>query len=461
MHNQYPMTVYVTNSIDAYIPELWAYESLAVLEDNIVMGSLVHRDFENQIQKFGDVVNTRKPASFTAKRKLVTDSVTDQNATATNVPVPLDQHVHVSFVIKDAEMSKSFKDLAAEFIVPAMIAQAKFIDQICLGQMGQFYPNAVGKLGGMTSTTSSDYIVDARTKLNILKAPDMDRHFIWTPTSEGLALKNDLFVSADKAGDLGAAQREAFLGRKFGFNNFASQLAGEVTAAAATTVTGAVNMAAGAAVGATAITVDGFSAAIANGSWVSIAGDIHRVVSTTGGSTPTVITIDSPGMRFLAADDAVVTVVTPGAVNLGAGYAAGWQKEIVVDGFTKAPTPGQLVSFGTSTTSAVYTVVEGSTTSLLLDRPLSAAIADDAAVNVSPVGYYNFAMQKNAIALVVRPLAAPPAGTGARSMVVEHKNLAMRCTIAYDSSAQGLRVTLDMLCGVAVLDSSLATLVLG
>lgn len=86
------------NDVDAFIPELWAQESLAILEENIVAAALVHRDFQDEIKDFGDVVHTRRPGEFTAKRKTNDDSVTKQNVTATKVQVPLDQHIHVSFV---------------------------------------------------------------------------------------------------------------------------------------------------------------------------------------------------------------------------------------------------------------------------------------------------------------------------------------------------------------------------
>lgn len=41
--------------------QLWANESLAILEENMVAGMLVHRDFENVISKYGDIVHTRRP----------------------------------------------------------------------------------------------------------------------------------------------------------------------------------------------------------------------------------------------------------------------------------------------------------------------------------------------------------------------------------------------------------------
>lgn len=71
-------------------------------------------DFEPIVASFGDVVNTRRPGEFQAKRKTPADSVTVQDATSTNVQVPLDQHLHVSFLIKDGEESKAFKDLVNE-----------------------------------------------------------------------------------------------------------------------------------------------------------------------------------------------------------------------------------------------------------------------------------------------------------------------------------------------------------
>lgn len=50
-----------SNSIDPLIPELWAQESIAILEENMVAPLLVHRDFEPVVASFGDTVHTRKP----------------------------------------------------------------------------------------------------------------------------------------------------------------------------------------------------------------------------------------------------------------------------------------------------------------------------------------------------------------------------------------------------------------
>jgi hypothetical protein len=450
------------NDVDALVPEMWAQESLMVLEENMQISGMVHRDFQTMVAAHGDVINTRKPADFTAKRKGVNDSVTIQDATVTNVQVPLDQLVHVSFLLRDGEESKSFKDLVAEFLRPALIAQARFLDQVVLGQVHRFLmAKAAGGLGLLTSTTAKQYILDTRQILNENKCPVEGRNLFLTPNSESAFLALDLFVSTEQVGD-SAALREASLGRKLGFNMFMSQNTPSI-AAGNTTLAGAVNLTAGYAKGhAAAIVVDGFTGAVTVGEWLTIAGDMtpYQITATaaTLGNT-TSITLDQP-LRRAIADNAVITSYVGGAVNLAAGYAAGWAKEIVVDAFTVAPRVGQMVTFGT--TATVYTIIQVTgLTSILLDRPLSATIADNAAVNLGPMGEYNFAFHKNALALVCRPLAAPRAGVGAASAVINYNGLSVRCTITYDGEKQGHLITIDMLCGVALLDQLLGCILLG
>lgn len=127
-------------------------------------------DFEPIVQRYGDVVNTRRPGEFKAYRKVNADDVTVQDATATNVQVPLNQHIHCSFMIRDGEESKSMKSLVDEYMAPAMLAQARIVDQILLGQIYQFLPNVYGQLGQLSTTNAIQYITGVRNKMNINKA---------------------------------------------------------------------------------------------------------------------------------------------------------------------------------------------------------------------------------------------------------------------------------------------------
>lgn len=444
------------NDNDAYIPELWAQESLMILESNMVAANLVHRDFENQIAQFGDVVNTRRPGSFTTKRKADTDSVTDQDATATNVQVPLDQHLYNTFIIKDGEESKGFKNLVAEYLEPAVMAIAHTIDEIILYQVYQFLANNAGKLDTALSLAS---IVSLREAMSVNKCPLEGRNLILSPAAEADLLSIDTFVEADKVGDAGMALREASLGRKLGFNMFVCHNVPSFLASSSNKTASTITEPA--AVGDTSITLgtdetDSFWTA-AIGSWITIEGDMipHQITGFTAGTNVATI---YPAIKYACADNAVVTVYDDGAVDLtGSSYAAGWNKPIVCDSFGAAPSTGQMVTTGTAGSAAVkYGLLKTpAATSLLFDRSLEAALADNAELNLGPQGNYNFAFHKNAVALVTRPLATPMPGTGALSYVANYKGLGIRVTITYSGTEQGHRVTVDLLAGVKVLDTNL------
>lgn len=446
------------NDNDAYIPELWAQEGLLILENSLVASQLVYRDYSNELAQAGDTVNTRKPAAFEAKRKVDGDAITSQDAQATNVAVKLDQHLHTSFIIYDGEESKGFKNLVQEYLKPAVISIGEGVDAAVCGEIYNFMGNSVGKLG---TNPDEDSLIAIRSKMNTNKVPLEGRNLIVGPSTEGALLSVADLVNANTVGDDGSALREGHLGRKFGINVFMSQMMPSISAAG-TKTTGAVNNGSGYAVGSTTLTVDGLSAAITNGSWCTIAGDMvpQLITGTVGGATPTSITI-TPGLKSAVVDDAVVTIYTPAAINLGAGYALGWNKPMTIDGISVAPKKGGLISTGVTSARNVYGAFNTpTTTSLTLTRSLDAAVLDDAVVGIGPDGNYNFAFHRNAVALVTRPLAMP-AAANARSFVASYNGLSLRVTIAYDFNYQGQRVTVDVLCGVKTLDTALGAVLYG
>lgn len=446
------------NSIDAFIPELWAQESLMILEANMVAANLVHRDFSNEIANFGDIVNTRQPAEFVMKRKVDADSVTIQNADATNVPVPLDQHPHTSFMIKDGEESKSFVELRDEYLEPALLSIAQGIDEIVLGQLYQFMANSAGKLG--TDPTKAT-VIGVREFMNANKVPSQGRNLVIPPSMEGALLNVADFINAEKVGDDGTALREGSLGRKFGLNTFMCQNCPDVAVGSTVTVTTLVNNIAGYAKGTTVLAVDGGTTILA-GEWCKIAGDDtpHRIVARDA-DPATQITLEAPGLRYAVLNNAIVTVYAAGDVDFGAGYAAGYAKEIVTTLFTVAPRTGQLVTFGASAATRYAQLTAPTTVASLLDRPLAASIADADVMGIGPAGAYGFAFHRNALALVMRPLAAPASGTGALSFTASYNGLSLRVTITYDGEKQGHLVTVDVLCGVKVLNTSLGGVIFG
>ncbi|OGS40337.1 MAG: hypothetical protein A3K77_04610 [Euryarchaeota archaeon RBG_13_31_8] len=458
------------NSFDtdsrAWVPEIWAQETLMILEGNVVAANLVHRDFENVIASLGDTVNTRMPGTFSAKRKGVNDDVTVQAATATKVPVVLNQHVHTSFVIKDGEESLSLADLVETYIKPAAISLSDQLDRIVLGQVYQYLDNQVA-IDPDGADDIKDAILDLRNKMNVNKVPVEGRNLILAPATETEALKLDLFISADKIGDEGTAMREASLGKKLGFSTYMCQNTPSLTSGTYTTpangAAGDVN--GGEVAGSSTVTVVTDATAIMYpGMYVTFEDDggVYRLTTVAA----TELTLDRPLLSALA-DDTDVNYYTRGDVDLAGhsgttSYPIGYIKEINIAAAGVIPQVGQLVGFTDSDAAPVrageYCIIDVSTGSgagdyfILLDRPLEAALEDGDKVCYGPKGNYNFAFDRNALALVVRPLALPRAGAGAIAGVADYNGLAVRVTITYEGRGQGHLVTLDLLCGVKVLD---------
>jgi len=453
------------NSLDAWVPEVWAAESLAILEENMVVGRLVHTDFADEIKNFGDVVNTRRPAEFTAERKTANDDVTVQDADATNVAVPLDQHIHTSFLIRDGQESLSMADLVTEYLGPAAKSLAEAVDRVLLGQVYQFLDNAVGELNAITTATIKDLMLDTRGKMNENKAFMSGRNLILTTRSETEALKEDVFLHASLVGDEGTALREASLGRKLGFDTYMCQSASSVMVAALQGVD-ADYLAADTVVGSTLMTMDGGN--IANGEYFLLEGDQVPYRVASGGGTANIVTTRGARKVVLTTASNVYRVVT-GLVDLAGhagvtSYPAGYAKRIKVDG-TGVPHVGQLVAFSDATPTTIvgeYCIIAIPATGyIVLDRPLDLAIGNNYEVDYGPIGEYNFAFHRNALALVTRPLAQPKSGTGALSGVANYNGLSMRVTITYNGTMQGHLVTLDVLAGVKVLDTDLGAVMQG
>lgn len=209
----------MANSLDAYFPEIWAGESLRVLQNNMVFGMIVHRDFENVVARFGDTVNTRKPAAFTAATKTAAVAVTLQDAQATNVQVVLNNHKIVPFNIEDVEATKSFDDLSEEFMMPAGIALAQAIDAAIGDENANFTTEY--NVGDVMSKTA---LIGARRRALDAQIPlDGRVHLVLSTIAEEYLLNETQFTDADRVGDDGTALREASLGRKYGLNLWVDQ----------------------------------------------------------------------------------------------------------------------------------------------------------------------------------------------------------------------------------------------
>lgn len=456
----------MANDFSPFVPQWWANETLAILEENMVATNLVHRDFEAMFQQYGDTVNTRRPSEFTALRKTKTDNITIQDASATNVQVNLDQQIHVSFQVNDLDQRSSMVDLITTYIKPAGLALARAADRVVLGQYPRFLPNAVGLLG--TGVTTGGYMLKSlaqlKTKMDINKAYEDGRKLIFSPMTEGIFLGSPESNHVNKAGN-STERTKGQIGEIMGFDTYSAQNMADVLLVPAG-ITKTASLTANHVAGVTTLTTDGWAAAtdFIVGDWISLGGWPARVTAVSGSysSVATVMTLTINYATPIAfADNTVLTGFKAILVNNSGGYALGWNKPIAWDttGATTGyePQVGQAIQIG----SAVYTVIsKPSSTTISLDRSLEAAVADNAVIQPLPNGSYSLALHRNAITAAIRPLAPVPAGTGARSATVNYNGLSIRATMGYDMVSQNMIVTMDFLMGIQVLDSNLGALLL-
>lgn len=91
-------------------PEVVAKEALMVLQSNLVMADLVHRDFSDEFVSVGDTVSIRVPAKFVAQN--FTGNTTPQDITEGSVAVKLDRFRDVTVAVNAKQMSMDIEDFS-------------------------------------------------------------------------------------------------------------------------------------------------------------------------------------------------------------------------------------------------------------------------------------------------------------------------------------------------------------
>jgi len=225
---------------DVYPPEIWALESLMVLQNTHVAANLVHRNFESEVAQYGDTIHTRKPSKFTVNDMAYSEDATlaPQTAQATNVTITLDKHREVSWRLTDRDMATSIKNLVSEFMEPAIIPMAEKIDGDLLGIDGGLCDNSFARV--TASSASALAIGDfaaVRAKMRSQQVPLRGAN--GQPSVSGVLgvdheqqiLTVTEFVQANTFGKNPPALATGFLTQVYGMALYADQTVPSISAA--------------------------------------------------------------------------------------------------------------------------------------------------------------------------------------------------------------------------------------
>lgn len=205
-------------------PSIIAKEALVHLENNMVMGNIVNREYKKEFVKVGGTINVRKPVRFRSQSgaNRVNQDVTEQSITFN-----IDRHEHVSWEFSAVDLTLSIEEYSKRYIEPAMIALADKVDRdLCA--LYKDVPNAVGTAG--TTPASYTVVASAMQKLNEFAVPKKNRYAVFNPAAE--ASLADALKGLYNEGFVKDILKEASIGRlaKFdllGDQNIYAHTAGE------------------------------------------------------------------------------------------------------------------------------------------------------------------------------------------------------------------------------------------
>ena len=364
------------------------------------------------------------------------------------------------FKVRDRELSTGLPGVIQEHLKPAVIAVCRGVDRALLGHIHKFGTTPAtraGRLNGLTSANIYDSLVEIDQILNQNNAPQDNRYLALSPSAKAIALRCDKLTKACERGDQGQAMRTAQLGDILGFSTYMAQnvptmLTGGDTASL--TVSAAHDANSSAAYGST-----GAGAALAQGEWCVVAGNDQPTWVMSKATDAFTL---HEASKYATSAGAVATRYK--ACATAASYSAGWEGTVAVNGYGAAPQRGQLISFGsTPSTRHTYTIIEatvGDTSAdLLLDRPLEMDVASAAPAYPGPQGSFNMAFHRDALALVSRPLAHID-DPSVRMAVREAYGVGIRVSMQYNID-DGMKIKLDLLCGIKELNGGLCVPLLG
>jgi hypothetical protein len=148
-------------------PSIIAKEALFHLENNVIMGQNVHRQYKKEFVKIGDSVTIRKPVKFVA-----TDGATrvNQDVIEQTTSITINQRKHVSWNFSTQDLTLTIEEYAERYIKPAMITLANTIDRaLCVTGAENFY-NTVGTPG--TTPASFASLAAVGQKMDEVPVPD-------------------------------------------------------------------------------------------------------------------------------------------------------------------------------------------------------------------------------------------------------------------------------------------------
>jgi len=404
-------------------PTLIAKEALMQLENNLVMGSLVHREYKSEFSGGqGASVQIRKPVKFEASNGATR---VNQDVTESFTNITIDQRKHVSWKFATQDLTLSVEEYSERYIKPAAIALAQQVETSLTGLYSSVSQN-VGTPGTPPATFLD--MGAARRRLVEAAAPaGVTINAIIDPAA-ALSIANDLKAVTVNNNKVLTALEQVRVGKYAGMELYEAQ---------------SLRVHQGGVIG---------GAAQVNGADQFLLDAAVTTANLSANAQTLVLESASNSITNWARAGDVFTIANVFAINPVTRQSTGRLMEFVVNANANSSAGG-----------AVTLNISPQIIATGRYQNVSAGPANDALITwkttTNQNSVQNLCFQKNAFALVTVPLEMPD---GAAFKAREsHKGLSMRCVKDYDIDADEDIIRLDILNGVKTIYPELAVRLFG
>lgn len=201
--------------------DIIANEALMILENNLVMGNLVYRGYEDEFSgqingyKKGETVSVRRPTDFTVRDG---KTAVNQDVVEGKIPITVDKQKGIDFKFSSQDLSLQIGELSERVIKPAMIQLANQIDLDLMGLYNEVPKHVTIPAGGIDSF--ADFSLAAKL-MDQCAIPQDGRYAVLSPADHWALLGSQtaLFIQDAAKG----AYRNGSLGKIGGIDTYMSQ----------------------------------------------------------------------------------------------------------------------------------------------------------------------------------------------------------------------------------------------
>jgi hypothetical protein len=403
--------------------DIIAKEAVMILENNCVMGGLVHRGYEEEFTKkvngyeIGETLSIKRPTDFTVRDGRVASV---QDVTEGKFTLTVDKFKGVDFKFTSEELTLQIGELSERVMKPALVQLGNQIDRDVTALYKDVWnlvgPASTGVDGG-TVNSFADF-AKAPERLDLGAVPQDDRNAVLSPTDQWAMIgQQTALYMQDVAKD---AYRRGKLGTIANVDTFSSQNIQTLTTGTRDTT-------------------------------------VTKVLGTQ--STTWAATKDTGTMSLNTEGWGATKTIKQGEVfTIDAVFAVNPVTKATLPHLQQFVLTADVTTNGTTTNTTTLTISPPIITSGAF-QTVSAAALDDATITIVGTLSTNYAQNlvfhKNAFALVMVPLVKPPGAVdvGRRT----YRGYSVRVIPYYDGTNDVSNWRLDVLYGVKTVDARLAT----